>query len=303
MKKKSAAFLCLAAAAALTFAGCDSGSSGTQTQQTQETEMTAQSLAAEIADHCADAGSASLTQKLSMDVNIAYGGTDYPISMSYDFSGETTNDPLALHMTGKVSTTTAGETTDMDNEVYNLVDGNTETIYSNQNGAWYKTAVDISDQNITDFLNTRLYRSIADGEVDADLTDETEQVNDQDCYVITSDLTGDVLQDILADVMSENSMDTSSIDWAHIKAPIRILVYKDSLLPANFTLDARELGTAVFACLFDQVFGSGNYETTVNSFTVEYGFSDFGNVDPISVPDDVIEGAVDLDSTEETQMQ
>ncbi len=257
--------------------------------------VTAQSLAGKIVDNMADVQSAEESVSMDFDgtVNLTSYNTSIGMTIQATQDSEITIDPLVTHSTGTLSMSFLDSSETMDFEDYTVLEDNVLTIYETSDGDPYvKYTQDMTDDEVTavsSLYNEDLIQGIADGSIEAELAEDTETFHDEECYVITSTVSGDQLQSTLdqtglSDVLMEFM---TSDDLADVSLPITIYVGKDSKNLAGMVIDMADLGQA----LFDNLLAGqdlGDYEVAMDTFQTEVAMSDYNSIDSIEIPEDAL---------------
>ena len=282
-------------------------------------DVTPASLAADVDKKFAEAESyaAEMNFGMDMDVNIESDGLSFDMSVQVgmDMDIETTADPEAAHMTGNMSMAMAmggeAEPSEVEQtESYYVLEDGTPVAYSSEDGGetWKKTDEKLSTDLQSLFEGNSLYKAIADGDLEAELTGE-DAINGEEVYVVSTSLSGDYLQEAL-DLGMNGDMESlfSGIDLAEQKVPAELMFYKESGLPARVSIDMSEMGKALMEAsmgLTEEDLEGITFEIDVKEFGLEMTFHDYGSVAEITVPDDVKAAAETdaADAAEDTAAQ
>jgi hypothetical protein len=285
MKKNAVRFtaMSMTAAMALTTAGCSA-------------KVDAASLAGKVIDANKDV--TSLTYQATIDVEGSLDFTDYDtssnFSVSVDSDNDMTIDPMMVHSTSTVSGSMGGETNSSDTESYMEAGDNEVTVYTESDGTWTKTSVDLDEDTMakmTDFSYNEVLQNINDGSLEATLQDDTETYNDAKCYVLSTSADGSMLSNAMSSLdpstFSDLGMDEE--DLQDVSVDVTYYINAETYQLAGIVIDGKEFGNAVFASALDNTDISstvGSYTVDLSKFDITMDYSDYNNVDAIEIPSD-----------------
>lgn len=254
--------------------------------------VTAQSLAEKLSESMADVQSLQESVTMDFEGSITLSSynvsTDMIIQASQD--SEVTVDPLVSHSEGTLSMAFMDESESMDYESYSVLDDDTMTVYyeASDGGSWIQYTEELDEDQLTavsNLYNESLMQGIADGSVEAELQEETQDFHGEECYVVTSTVSGDQLQSTLEQT-GMNNMVTQYIseeDLADTSTPVTIYISKASQRLAGMTIDMKEIGQTMFDSLLESQ-DIGDYEVEMDTFETEIVMTDYNTIDTIDIP-------------------
>lgn len=140
-----------------------------------------------------------------------------------------------------------------------------------------------------------IMQKISDGELKAELAEETEQLRGQEVYRMNISVTGDLLGEIvqaLASSQGNNAAVPKDFDISDGDAEIELYIYKETRLPAKLVIDCTALGRAVIRNLLKNSAAGESVSTGTNRFVITADVLAYNTVDEITVPQEVILSAV-----------
>ena len=140
-----------------------------------------------------------------------------------------------------------------------------------------------------------IMQKISDGELKAELAEETEQLRGQEVYRMNISVTGDLLGEIvqaLASSQGNNAAVPKDFDISDGDAEIELYIYKETRLPAKLVIDCTALGRAVIRNLLKNSAAGESVSTGTNRFVITADVLAYNTVDEITVPQEVISSAV-----------
>lgn len=205
------------------------------------------------------------------------GGT---VDMALDMDMQTTTDPIASYMNGSISM--MGMNLDM--EMYGIVEGNQMSNYIGMMNQWMVQKVDYNEEAMNT-LETAEADLLANLDTLA-LAEETEDVNDTEAYIITGTLEGKDVQDLLGStqgIMGNLTGEGDSMDLTGISVDLKYAISKADKMPLYME--------CILNGFDSMVEDSG---ISFNKYTVKIEYTGFDTVDSITVPQDVIDAAIDI---------
>lgn len=262
---------------------------------------TAQSLASKASSNLENVESLSMEENLVFDGDISSEGMTVNMGMEMDLTLDMIQSPMKGHLLGEVSLSMLGEEYSTSVETYvEESDDKLVTYTSADEGDWEMSEEDLDENDLTSFVDGSIYSAIADGDIEAELAEETEVVNDKDAYVLTFTLEGEQLEEVMNDSfaqLSETDVLPEDTDWDTVSADSTLYLYKESGLPARLEMDCKDLGQAMMASMM----GAEEMEDVtieVNQFDITVNIPQYDNVVDFDIPEEA-KGASDADSTEE----
>ncbi len=306
LKKKN--FILFGTAAVLAaglLAGCGSSANTDSTTQTGETTtaaegtLTAESLCKEVSEKMNDIKSYSFDTKTKIDYSVAAEGIDMTMKMDAVMEGETVTESKESHIKFDYNASMLGQEIKAENEAYaSIADDGSYVTYSKtekdgEDGKWTKNESE-TPIDLDNIRNADIYKQIADGKINAVLTDGNDKVNGKDVYKIETTLPGEIFEEVYSNMYgggSETSDAFSGADFSKVNAKTELYIYKDSRLPARTYMDIREYGET----LMEQAMSSGgstqNYTMSFEDFSVDMTTDNYNTIDKIVIPDEVLKEA------------
>jgi outer membrane murein-binding lipoprotein Lpp len=306
LKKKN--FILFGTAAVLAaglLAGCGSSANTDSTTQTGETTtaaegtLTAESLCKEVSEKMNDIKSYSFDTKTKIDYSVAAEGIDMTMKMDAVMEGETVTESKESHIKFDYNASMLGQEIKAENEAYaSIADDGSYVTYSKtekdgEEGKWTKNESE-TPIDLDNIRNADIYKQIADGKINAVLTDGNDKVNGKDVYKIETTLPGEIFEEVYSNMYgggSETSDAFSGADFSKVNAKTELYIYKDSRLPARTYMDIREYGET----LMEQAMSSGgstqNYTMSFEDFSVDMTTDNYNTIDKIVIPDEVLKEA------------
>lgn len=314
LKKKG--FIIFGTAAVLAagiLAGCG-GSGGTEattqsvtadstdaTTTTAATEgiLTAESLCKEVSEKMEDIKSYSFDTTTKVDYSVSAEGLNMSMKMDAVMEGETVTESKESHIKFDYSASMLGQEIESENEAYAFVadDGSyvtySKTDANGEDGKWTKneseTPIDLDSMR-----NADIYKQIADGKIQAVLTDGNDKVNGKDVYKIETTLPGEMFEEVYSNMYgggSETSDAFSGADFSKVNAKTELYIYKDSRLPAKTYMDIREYGETLMEHAMSSGGSTQNYTMSFEDFSVDMTTDNYNTIDKIVIPDEVLKEA------------
>ena len=306
LKKKN--FILFGTAAVLAaglLAGCGSSANTDSTTKTGETTtaaegtLTAESLCKEVSEKMNDIKSYSFDTKTKIDYSVAAEGIDMTMKMDAVMEGETVTESKESHIKFDYNASMLGQEIKAENEAYaSIADDGSYVTYSKtekdgEDGKWTKNESE-TPIDLDNIRNADIYKQIADGKINAVLTDGNDKVNGKDVYKIETTLPGEIFEEVYSNMYgggSETSDAFSGADFSKVNAKTELYIYKDSRLPARTYMDIREYGET----LMEQAMSSGgstqNYTMSFEDFSVDMTTDNYNTIDKIVIPDEVLKEA------------
>ena len=230
--------------------------------------------------------------KLTTDMEMSFDGGSMSMNVGADASIKASKDPACTYMNGKISTGILG---DMEMEEYVVTDNEGVIKYSkstyNDKSQWTKEVLNGEDKD-----SVNIYRNLCnflpeDGNYTLEETQE--KINDKEVYCLKTTLSYADIEDLMnssgenASLIGED--DKESVDFSKIVSDSYIYIYKDSKLPAKFTIDM----TKAFQDAIKEATSESEEIGSMNlkKFTYELTFNSFDKKGSIVVPDDVVKNA------------
>lgn len=272
----------------------------------------------------------SQTAEVEMDIalSMAAQGFSFDISMGGNMEAQVTGvdgkDGQTMYIDGKISMSVPAASVDEDVavKVYGAVDGETVTTYTYDESAdeWYKTETEVGASNAMDedTINemTEAMKDVL--KENAELAEDTEEVEGEECYVLTATIAGEdfagavkPIQGMIDDAMKEAMEELNSpmdinfdlVSWSeYLSADVTYYISKDSnnLVKSEIDLSGTDV-LGMFGQIIKDIGGEealGDVldmveDISFSKFSISVVYSDMNETE-VTIPDDVIDNAVDL---------
>lgn len=140
-----------------------------------------------------------------------------------------------------------------------------------------------------------IMQKISEGEMKAELAEETEQLRGQEVYRMDISVTGELIREIvqaLTASQGNNAALPDDFDISDGDAAIRLYIFKETRLPAKLVIDCTALGRAVIRNLLKNSAAGESVSTGTNRFVITADVLAYNTVDEITIPQEVISSAV-----------
>ncbi len=240
-------------------------------------ELTPTKLMEAVSDNMSDVSSFANTVRLDIELEDVL----YTTAVSMDIDMESTMDPKAGHAKGTAHLKMRGAELESVLEIYQLIESGRSATYSSLDGNWSKEVLEnTKGSGIT--LDNSLFSEMTDSVEDFRIAEGTVDVDGKECYQMYGEVTGENLKGLLGSEMLNayglvKLPDENAI--SELLIPITFNVYKEELLPARIVVDMSN----VMNSLYDEF----DKTTNVNSYSIKLDFSRYGEVGPITVPEEV----------------
>lgn len=267
-KWKSKVGVALAVLAVVQLAGCG--------------KITKLTLLKKVSEQMADAESYAMNMKMALEAGGSVSGITVDMGMDMDLDMDVNQDPQIVHSTGVLAMEALGQSQDIPLEMYVLEENGKSVVYAGSNGTWTKEeGEDFSRMAGT--LGAEQYLAMAES---VELAEETEDVEGQECYVLSGTIEGEVLESAMGTMMEafEESGLLDDLDFTEVQIPVELYIGKKDSYPVQMSMDMKSImGEALGAAA-----SQNGVEFTCDTCTMEIGFSSFNQVGSIEVPQEVI---------------
>lgn len=221
----------------------------------------------------------SFANTVKMDIELQ--DVLYTTAVSMDIDMQSTTDPKAGHALGKAHVKMRGAELESVLEIYQVTEAGRRATYSSLDGNWSKEVSERTKGSIITIDNS-LFAEMADSVSDFQISEETIDVNGQECYQMYGEVSGEKLKGLLGGQMLNayglvKLPDEDAI--SELVVPITFNIYKDKMLPARIIVDM----TDVMNSLYDKF----DKTTNVNSYNIKLDFDKYGEIGTITVPEHV----------------
>lgn len=240
-------------------------------------ELTPTKLMEKVSDNMS--GVTSFANSVRLDIELE--DVLYTTAVSMDIDMESTMEPKAGHAKGTAHLKMRGAELESVLEIYQLIESGRRATYSSLDGNWSKEVLEnTKGSGIT--LDNSLFSEMAESVEDFRIAEGTVDVDGKECYQMYGDVTGENLKGLLGSEMLNayglvKLPDEDAI--SELMIPITFNVYKEELLPARIVVDMSN----VMNSLYDEY----DKTTNVNSYSIKLDFGRYGEVGPITVPEEI----------------
>lgn len=267
MKKRFLSMMTAGILAVTMLAGC--GSAGGK--------VTAESLLQDVQKKCDSMKSMEThtTAAITMDSTTLGGSMD----LTMDMTMQSTTDPVANYLKGSIGM--LGTTIDMEN--YVMVEDDQILSYTGMSGEWIVQKM-AYDKDSVEKINAAAEDLLKSKDA-LTLQEETEDVDGTEAYMITGSVSGEDVKNLMGSMEStlgsltgstEMNLDNVSVDFTYA-----ISKAEKNPLYIDMTFNGFESG-------------EGDAKVTFSKFNMKVEYTNYDTVDAITVPQDVIDSAVDI---------
>lgn len=232
--------------------------------------VTAESIMQEVSAKTEKAKSFAADMDIDMSMNISAEGVGMDMDIGMTGTIESTMEPEVAHIDMTMNMSLLNMSMDMD--VYTQIADGKMITYTGMAGQWTKVEEDYEEGD-TQALQV-MFADLGN----MTLSEETEEIDGKEVYVLTSIVTGDQLQEIMSQ-MGTMASDMSGMDFSTLQADVVLKVYKDTFLPAVASMSMADGGEGVEV---DGVI------TKINSISVTMNYTGFDTVEAIEIPEEAL---------------
>ncbi len=240
-----------------------------------EKELTAEEIVKTAQENAekAESFSGNMDMSISMSMDGASLGmdTDFDMDISVNGALEYIKEPETMHMDMEMSM--MGISMEMD--TYTKTEDDQVTTYVNTMGTWVKEVTELGDVDEDSFQD--MYNMIGDPS-QMTLAEETETVNEQEAYVLTTTVTGDQLESLMGQ-MEELTGEMGDFDLSDLTADVTMKVYKETLLPASVSV---EMSTE------DGEMEVEGISVALNGMSMTMDYTVYNSVESIEIPEEAL---------------
>lgn len=268
--KKITGFMMAAALMASVISGCGP----------KEAPVTVESLMEGASATMEESKSMEGAMLMEVAMEMTAGDQKQSMSIVMDMDLKTTTDPQASYMAGKM-TMDMGATITMDMENYVVQEDGKYVSYTGAQDIWTKVESDSSE--FVSAADSNVYKTLAQ-EAETKLAEQTETINEKECYVVTSKVSGETMKSLMAgsDELLE-SFNTENLDYSALTADVTVYIGKEDKKPVCMIMDMSSL----FKEMFSQLIPAESGNVDIQKANFRYDFTSFDTVDAITVPEDV----------------
>ena len=283
MKKRFLSMVTAGILAAVMLAGCGASAS----------KVTAESLLQEVKSKCDAMKSLEThtTAEITLEAE-ALGGT---MDLTMDMTMQTTTEPVANYLKENISIPRLGTAMDMEN--YTVVQDDQILSYAGIAGQWMVSKM-AYDKDSVERINAAA-EDLLKSKNSLKLADETEDVNGTEAYIITGSISGEDVKNLMGSMERTlgNLTGNTDMDLEDISVDFTYAISKADKNPLYMDMTFNGM-TA----------GEGDEQVTFSKFNMKMEYTNFDTVDAITVPQDVVDSAIDVtdylnDSQNETSTE
>lgn len=239
--------------------------------------------------------------KLDMLMDLQAGGTVQGISldikMNLDMGMKINTNPQVVFGEGTITLDMLGMNQNMNMQMYTTKDGDKTVSYTKlDEGDWQKEVSGDIDEMIKSYDFEALQKLAGNLE----LAEKTEEVDGVECYALKGTLDGEALETMIKSALSimDNSTNLmGEADWAKMDLPVEIYISKKEKKPVKMSMDMKSM---MLESMKGSDTGEVDVEFTCDKCTFDLKFGSFGEVEAITVPDEVVNSAVEKEAEKET---
>ncbi len=263
----------------------------------------------------------SQTAEMDMDMvlSLKASGVSADVSVGGSFeiqsSGLSGDGAQTSYVNGDISLDAMGSSENVGFEVYTVMEDDTVTtyLYNEDQDTWYKAEAEADDsesmdQETADEITEAMKNVIKEN---GELAEDTEEVEGEECYVITATIAGDdfatvcePLKDTLNDAMEDAGMDLDMLSlFEYLSMDVTYYISKDTgyQVKSEIDMSATDLYGMVEQIVTD--LGLGDYGVMDEIEDISFSECKFScvmsdvNETEVEVPDDVIDNAEEVDES------
>ncbi len=274
--------------AVLLFLGAALGCGGNRKAETggggeSSAPVTAESLVESAKGLLEEASSVSGTMSLEMSMDYSAGGVEATLEMGLTQETELTREPEAAHMKGNLTVNLSDIS--LDTETYVVKDGDQYVTYSGSGGQWL---MGTSQFGTAEADAARTLELLLEDRDSLELSGP----DDSGIYQVTGQVSGESLEQLTASV--GNLMELE--DGGALTAQAVLSIDGESGELRSMSLDFTESYNALIQ---QQKESLGFDEVTVTAFSITMSGYERNGIEAITVPDEVLSSAVDINGGQE----
>lgn len=231
--------------------------------------------------------------KIDMLMDLKAGGTvqglSVDINMNMDMGMKINTNPEIAHAEGNMSLEMLGMDQSSPLEVYTVKEGDNTVSYSKTGEeGWTKEVQGDLSKNLNAYDFKEFEKLASNLELEKNTTD----LDGIECYALKGILDGEALSTILdsaLSVMNDSAEIMGDANWAEIKIPIEFYITKKDSMPVKMSLDLQSMMLEVMKSAGAQE----EVEFNCEKCTFDLKFGSFGEVETITLPEDVKNSAVE----------
>lgn len=225
----------------------------------------------------------------TVQLKISLEGVVSRTEVSMDMTMENTLEPKSAHAKGTASVEMRGQSLESVLEIYQVSEEDHYVTYSSIDGQWSReedSGKGDADSPAEISVGRSIFQEMEHGMDDFRIAEKSVEVDGKKCWQMYGDVKGRDLMGLLGSQMVYayglvDIPDAQAV--AEMDIPIIFEVYQDGVLPARLLIDM----TDVMNSLYEESEGAEK----VDLFVIKLGFSEYGQVEPVVVPDKVRQAA------------
>ena len=182
-------------------------------------------------------------------------------SMALLYDADIEDNPPGMHFYGNAAVNILGTASDVPVDAYYFEEGSEHALYTQSEGRWQRQVVEM--ESVRPSLSSKFFESIADGTVNAGLSDVNVEVNGHDTYRLNVTVSGENISSLLPEIMGplqsavENDGTlaplfgsvSESVDLSGVSLPIKIYIDRETLYPVQMRMEMTEFGKQLLDAL------------------------------------------------------
>lgn len=215
---------------------------------------------------------------------------DMDMSLNMDVDMQITNAPEASHLKGSLTSNVLGMNSTVEVENYTIKSDDNVVGYTYTNDQWYKQTAGSSD--FTAFADSSFFKSLSDENIKLVLEKDLAEEDGEKYYVVRTTINGEDYIRLMGDSedMMGSLIDYEAVDVSKLSVDTEIHINKETKLPYRILFDLSQSMDA-FATSMD-----AGMSMEMKTFQVSVRYDSFNEVTEISVPQDVVDSALDGDA-------
>jgi len=261
-------------------------------------KVTAVSLAADVTK--AMASKKSLEGRMTFDMDMDIGGSEsgIDISMNMEMGMEMDMKVMAdsgnSYVSGTMRYAVMGEDESADMEIYTVKEEGKTYVYTGVDDAWMRSEAEEDDAGDAIGEYADIFNQIKDEKLTAELLENTENINDKECYVVKTSITADAMSAMMGQSVEEmfSDMDIDMRDAENLKVDALFYIDKEEKLLRRISMNIESfLNQIISSALQDESIKIDFRECRLMLDMTGY---DTVEEKDVTVPEDVKKRALDM---------
>lgn len=274
---------------AIVLAACNDTAEPTEgTNEENESEMTAEEVYQKALDASEKMESAEVKMDMQQQINV--GDDADAMNTDSNFDTKMTMDPLAMHMKGVTKMEMEGAEEDMpemDMEIYMVDDA--MYLYSEQIGNWIK--MEGASMDAIEEMAGQQPDPSEQLEMVKDYTDDMSFEQDDEAFILKLDADGEKFNDLMQQIIEENIPEEMLEQMGDEEQEV-LDNMKINSMSMEYTIDKETYDINSLKMDMDMTMEAEGEELNIVQ-NVKADYSNINGVDPIEVPDDVKDEAIE----------